>query len=340
VNDQVSLTLERAHEGAFEACLAHGCSEDQARAIADTVTAAERDNCKSHGLFRIPFYIRAIKSGRVSPQAVPTLSELAPAVVQVDGKNGFAPLALEMGAGPLASRTREQGIAALCLRNMFHISALWPEVERLAEQGLVAFAFTAAMSSVAPAGGIKPLYGTNPMAFAWPRVGRPPLVFDQASSACARGEIQLHLQAGKPLPQGWAIGPDGEPTTDPAVALEGAQLPFGGHKGAALALMVELLAGALIGDVFSYESKELDSAKTGAPKGGEFMIAIDPSRCVPETDRPAQLARAETLFAMILEQDGTRLPSDRRFEARQRTPNEGITIPRTLYDQLQAFKNG
>jgi LDH2 family malate/lactate/ureidoglycolate dehydrogenase len=70
------------------------------------------------------------------------------------------------------------------------------------------------------------------------------------------------------------------------------------------------------------------------------MIAIDPSRCVPETDRPAQLARAETLFAMILEQDGTRLPSDRRFEARQRTPNEGITIPRTLYDQLQAFKNG
>jgi len=340
VNDQVTMTLEAAHECAFEACLASGCSEDQARAIADTLTAAERDECKSHGLFRIPFYVRAVKSGRVSPQAVPTVTELAPGIIQVDAHDGFAPLALQVGAGPLAARAREQGIAALCLRNMFHISALWPEVERLAEQGLVAFAFTAAMSSVAPAGGIKPIYGTNPMAFAWPRPGRPPLVFDQASSACARGEIQLHLQAGKPLPPGWAIGPDGEPTTDPAVALQGAQLPFGGHKGAAIALMVELLAAALIGDVFSYESKALDSAKTGAPKGGEFMIAIDPGRCVPDGDRSAQLARAETLFAMILEQDGTRLPSDRRFEARQRTPTEGISIPGSLYADLEAFKNG
>ena len=88
------------------------------------------------------------------------------------------------------------------------------------------------MSSVAPAGGTKPLYGTNPMAFAWPRLGRPPMVFDQASSMTARGEIQLHLRDGKPIPEGWAIGPDGAPTTDPQTALEGAQLSFGGHKGA------------------------------------------------------------------------------------------------------------
>ena len=121
--------------------------------------------------------------------------------------------------------------------------ALWPETERLAERGLVAFAFTAALQYVAPAGGIKPVYGTNPMAFAWPRAGRPPLVFDQASSASARGEIQIHLRDGKPIPEGWAIGPDGEPTTDPATGLAGAQLPFGGYKGAAIALMVELLAG-------------------------------------------------------------------------------------------------
>ena len=339
VEEQVNMSLESAHQNALEVCLANGCSRDQARTIADTVTAAERDQCKSHGLFRIPFYIRAIKSGRVSPQAVPTVSDLAPGVIQVDAHDGFAPLALEVGAEPLAAKAREQGVAALCIRNMFHISALWPEVERLADQGLVAFAFTAAMSSVAPAGGIKPLYGTNPMAFAWPREGRPPLVFDQASSTCARGEIQLHLQAGKALPPGWAVGPDGAPTTDPALALEGAQLPFGGHKGAALALMVELLAGALIGDVFSYESTALDREKTGAPKGGEFMIAIDPTRCVPEDERGAQLGRAEALFALILQQDGTRLPSDRRFAARQRTPNEGIDIPKSLYDELQAFKN-
>ncbi len=336
MNDFVHMTLEKVHQTAFKACVGNGCSDDQARAIADIVTAAERDECKSHGLFRIPFYIRAIKSGRVKARAVPTVTDLAPGVVQVDGHDGFAPLALEVGVAPLAARAREQGIAALCLRNVFHISALWPEVERVAEQGLVAFAFTAAMSSVAPAGGTKPIYGTNPMAFAWPRPGRPPLVFDQASSACARGEIQLRLRAGEALPPGWAIGPDGEPTTDPEAALAGAQLPFGGHKGAALALMVELLAGALIGDVFSYESKALDSANTGAPKGGEFMIAIDPARCVGEAERGAQLDRAETLFSMILEQEGTRLPSDRRFAARRRTPTEGITIPQSLHEELTA----
>ncbi len=336
MNDFVHMTLEKVHQTAFKACVGNGCSDDQARAIADIVTAAERDECKSHGLFRIPFYIRAIKSGRVAPRAVPTVTDLAPGVVQVDGHDGFAPLALEMGAAPLVARAREHGIGALCIRNVFHISALWPEVERIAEQGLVAFAFTAAMSSVAPAGGTKPIYGTNPMAFAWPRSGRPPLVFDQASSACARGEIQLRLRAGEALPPGWAIGPDGEPTTDPEAALAGAQLPFGGHKGAALALMVELLAGALIGDVFSYESKALDNANTGAPKGGEFMIAIDPARCVGEAERGAQLDRAETLFSMILEQEGTRLPSDRRFAARRRTPTEGITIPQSLHEELTA----
>ena len=184
-------------------------------------------------------------------------------------------------------------------------------------------------------GGSKPLYGTNPMAFGWPRVGHPPLVFDQASSASARGEIQLHLRDGTPIPEGWAIDAEGQPTTDPAAALAGAQLPFGGYKGAAIALMIELLAGALIGEVFSFEASELDNADGGPPVGGEFIIAIEPARCIGPGDRQRQLAHAEQLFARILAQEGTRLPSDRRYAARQRTPTEGITIPRELYEELQ-----
>ncbi|NIR30009.1 MAG: Ldh family oxidoreductase [Gammaproteobacteria bacterium] len=332
------MTLDQVHATARDICIAHGYSRDHATAIADTVTAAERDECKSHGLFRIPFYIRALREAPVSPDAVPSVQELAPGVVQVDAHFGFAPLALQAGADALTERARRQGIAALCVVNAYNVAALWPEVERQAERGLVAFAFTAAMSYVAPAGGTRPLYGTNPMAFAWPREGKPPMVFDQASSASARGEIQLHLRAGKPIPEGWAVGPDGEPTTDPTVALEGAQLPFGGYKGAAIALMVELLAGALVGDVFSFEASERDGAKTGAPCGGEFMIAIDPGRCVGDGDRSAQLAHAERLFSRILEQEGTRLPGDRRYAARRRTISEGVTVPRALYDELQSLK--
>jgi delta1-piperideine-2-carboxylate reductase len=335
MTDLTRLTLDQVHTLAWQVLRAQGVSEDQARAIADTVTAAERDDCKSHGLFRLPGYVSSVRSGKVTPDAVPQVRELAPAIVQVDGRNGFAPLALQLGCAPLAEKARRHGIAALAVTRIYHFAALWPEVEALAAQGLVAFAFTAAMSYVAPAGGSKPLYGTNPMAFAWPRTGHPPLVFDQASSASARGEIQLHLRDGSPLPTGWAIDAEGHPTTDPAAALAGAQLPFGGYKGAAIALMIELLAGALIGEVFSFEASEQDNDDGGPPIGGEFMIALDPARCVEPDHQPAQLAHAEQLFAKILAQGGTRLPSDRRYAARQRTPTEGITIPRALYEELQ-----
>ena len=191
MSDTLQLRLDEVQELARAACEANGCSAEQARAIADTVTAAERDQCHSHGLFRIPFFVRAMRESGVSPQAEPRLEELAPSVLRIDGGLGFAPLVLETGCNALIERTREQGIAALCLTNVFHISALWPEVERLADAGLVGFAFTGAIDYVAPAGGSKPLYGTNPMAFAWPRNGKPPIVFDQASAASARGEIQV-----------------------------------------------------------------------------------------------------------------------------------------------------
>jgi delta1-piperideine-2-carboxylate reductase len=332
--DLTRLTLEQVHALALQVLLAQGVSEPQAHAIADTITAAERDDCKSHGLFRLPGYVSSVRSGKVTPDAVPQVHELAPAVVQVDGQNGFAPLALQIGCAPLAEKARHHGIAALAVTRIYHFAALWPEVEALAAQGLVAFAFTAAMSYVAPAGGRKPLYGTNPMAFAWPRSGHPPLVFDQASSASARGEIQLHLRDGIPIPAGWAIDAEGHATTDPAAALAGAQLPFGGYKGAAIALMIELLAGALIGEVFSFEASALDNDDGGPPVGGELVIALDSARYVRHGDRQEQLAHAERLFAHILAQEGTRLPSDRRYAARQRTATQGITIPRRLYEQL------
>lgn len=340
MSNLVRLTLDAVYTLAVQVLRTQGVSEAQAQAIAMTITAAERDDCKSHGLFRLPGYVRSVRSGKVTPDAVPTVQELAPAIVHVDGNNGFAPLALQVGRTPLIDKAATQGIAALAVTRIYHFAALWPEVEALAEQGLVAFAFTGAMSYVAPAGGIQPLYGTNPMAFAWPRAQHPPLVFDQASSACARGEIQLHLRDGKPLPSGWAIDAQGNPTTDPRAALSGAQLPFGGYKGAAIALMIELLAGALIGDVFSFEASALDNGDGGPPVGGEFLIAIDPVRCLRHGNRQQHLDHAELLFTKILAQEGTRLPSDRRYAARQCTPTQGITIPQTLYDELQGFLHG
>lgn len=341
MGEAVRLSLAEVQATARALLVAHGFNLAHAEAIARTVTAAERDECRHHGLFRIPFYIGALRAGQASPDAEPVLRDLAPAVIQVDAGFGFAPLALELGHAPLAERARQNGIAALAVVNAHNVAALWPEVERLAERGLVALAFVSSAPYVAPAGGTKPLFGTNPMAFGWPRpAGHPPLVFDQASSASARGEIQIRLQEGQTLPAGWAIGPDGEPTTDPGTALAGAQLPFGGVKGSSIALMIELLAGPLVGDVLSFEAGARDKAGTGAPCGGEFVIAIDPARCTAGGDRTAQLEHGERLFRRILEQEGTRLPSDRRYRARERTVREGVDVPRALLERLEALSPG
>ena len=328
---EVNLSLKDARELAINCLLANGCDETNANAAADRMIQAEADQCYSHGLFRLPWYCQAVKSGRANGQARPKIEQLAPAVIKVDGDGGFAPLGQAMAHQPLAGCARKNGIASLALTNTFHIAAMWPEVELLALDGLCGFAFTASYPYVAPAGGIKPLFGTNPMGFSWPRKDKPPLVFDQAASSMARGEIQIAARDGRSVPETAGIGPDGESTTDPNVVLQGAQLGFGGYKGASLALMVELLAGAMIGEFLSFESMIDDNGKGGPPKGGELIIAIDPAR---HGDPDGFLERGEKLFEAILAQEGTRLPGARRFENREITQRTGINIPESLYQTI------
>ena len=330
----IHMTLEDAHSLAVSCLTANGCDQANAEAAAGRMIQAEGDMCHSHGLFRLPWYASAVKSGRANGKAAPKLEQLAPAVIRVDGDGGFAPLAQAAGHAPLVACAREKGIAALSIVNMFHIAALWPEVEALAMEGLCAFAFTASYPYVAPAGGIKPLFGTNPMGFAWPRKDAPPLVFDQASSSMARGEIQIHARDGHDVPETAGIGPNGEATTDPNVVLKGAQLGFGGYKGASLAMMIELLAGPLIGEFLSIESAADDGGKGGPPKGGELIIALDPAQF---GDANGFLEHGEKLFEAILAEEGTRLPGVRRFQNRAQTPETGIDIPQSLHETILAL---
>jgi len=325
------MTLTEAHSLAMTCLTANGLDGANAKAVADRMIEAEADKCYSHGLFRLPWYVSGVKSGRVNGAAKPKINQLAPAVVKVDGDNGYAPLGQKLGHQPLVECARKNGIAALAFTNMYHIAAMWPEVEALANDGLCAIAVTASYPYVAPAGGIKSLFGTNPMGFAWPRKNQPPLVFDQASSAMARGEIQIAARDGHKVPETAGIGPNGEATTDPDTILKGAQLGFGGYKGASLAMMIELLAGPLIGEFLSFESMQDDAGRGGPPKGGELIIALDPARF---GDADGFLAHGEKLFSEILAQSGTRLPGVRRFEARKQTATDGIKVAQSLYQDI------
>lgn len=304
---------------------AAGVNAVQRGAITRAMVAAERDACKSHGIFRIEGLLRTIKAGKVNASAVPSVApDPAPAIVRVNAERGFANAALELGLPLLAERARTQGIAALAINDCVHFSALWLEVEALAERGLAGLAMCPSYATVAPTGGNAPLLGTNPFAFGWPREGGNPYVFDFATSVAARGEIELHRRAGKALPEGWAIDRDGAPTTDPTAALAGAMLPFGGHKGSAIGTMIELLGGIMIGDLTSQEALQALGTTTLLPRHGDLVIALSPDAF--NAGRAGfSLSRAEALFDAIAGQ-GARLPSQRRYAARGVTRTSGITL--------------
>lgn len=329
--DEVKLTLDEAFELAHRALMANGCDEENAAATARNMRTAERDGCKSHGVFRVPGYVKSLRAGKINGRARPKVEELGPCVIAVDGDRGMAPLALETGMAPLAKAALTQGMGALAIRRTHHYAALWPEAEALAENGLVAMVFVNSPPYMAPAGGRKPFFGTNPMAFAWPRPDGGALVWDQASAAMARGEIQIAKRDGHALPEGAGIDADGNPTTDPAEVLAGAQLPFGGYKGSAIALMVDLMAGPLIGEVTSIEAGAADNGDGGPATGGELILAFDPAKFGGSD----AIGRGERMIAALSGMDGVRLPGDRRHEARLNTEDEGITIPASLHETIK-----
>lgn len=337
MDDPVILSLDEAWSLSLDILERHGFSTDQAAAIARSVWSAQRDECHSHGLYRLIDCVRTVKHGGVDPCAVPEVIDQAPGVVRVDARRGCSLLAFELGRVALIDKARANGMAMLAINNAFHFSALWPEVESLAEKGLVALAMTPSHAYVAPAGGHSPLLGTNPIAFSWPRPDGMPFTFDFATSMVARGEVELHRRAGNPIPEGWALDSQGQPTTDPTAALAGALLPFGGHKGSALSMMIELLAGPLIGDLLGHQTQPANSSGAGAPQHGEFILAIDPRRLLGPSDE-THLQQAEALFEGVISQ-GARLPSQRRHAARARSQADGVTIPAALHAELMHLRD-
>lgn len=315
-----------------------GLSAPHVEAIARVIVAGQRDACQSHGVYRLISCAEAVQAGKVKLDVEPTLTASGGPIVQVDAHFGFSPLAFDRGLPALVEATKRHGLGALVIRRCFHFTALWPEIEAITAHGLAALVLTPSHAWVAPAGGHTPLLGTNPIAFGWPRPGPNPYVFDFATSAIARGDLELHRRAGQPLPEGCGVSADGMPSTDPIAVARGAMLAFGGHKGSALSTMVELMAGALIGDWTSRESLAFDEGAGVAPAHGELILAFDPV-ALGGGDPEAQTARAEALLNAITDQ-GARLPSQRRFAAREASRTQGIAIPAAMWREVLALADG
>ncbi len=309
----ISLSLEEIYNLANKTLLTNGCDEETSNILSDLIMKAERDGSLSHGLFRLPAYVAGLKSGKINGKNRPKVSKITPSVVKVDGNNCLAPMVLNKSLPELIKAAQENGVAVLSITNSHHMAAMWPETEAIAEEGLVAFACTSYKPAVAPAGSIKPLFGTNPISFAWPRKNKPPVVYDMATASMAMGEVQVAKREGHKVPLGTGLTKDGKETTDPAeIADGGVLLPFGGYKGSGIALMVELLAGALVGDNFSYETAEKDNNDGGPPSGGEFILAISPEK-LSNSDWDTHSSK---FFEKMKSMGDVRLPGERRHKNR------------------------
>lgn len=334
----IRLTRDDVHGLATRTLLHAGFAPAHTQAIADMLTTCQMDDCQSHGLFRLFMCMETTRRGQVDAWAEPTLILNEDAVVRVDARGAISLRATQAGIPHLVERARKFGVAALAVNHCYHFSALWPEVEQIAREGLAALSMVPSHAWVAPAGGTRGALGTNPIAFAWPRRGKLPFVFDFATSAFARGEIELYRRAGKPLPEGVALDSQGQPTTDPDAALAGAMRTFGGYKGSALSIMVELMAGPLIGDLTSLESMAHAQGRPEAPYHGQVILAFDPARLAGSRAKESD-ARAESLFAEIGAQ-GARLPSERRYAARQRNAERGyVEISESLHADILALND-
>ncbi|WP_309665329.1 Ldh family oxidoreductase [Tabrizicola sp.] len=316
----MQITLDEVEAIAQAALQRAGASVLQAGAVARSIRAAEAEGTRAIGLGYLQWYVGHLKVGKILGQAVPVVSMKRPGMIHVDAAGGFAHPAYEAGEAALVTAARSQGIAVLGVAGGYACGVLGYFSDRLAREGLVSIAVTNASSTMAPWGGSLPFFGTNPWAFGAPRTADA-LVIDSSSSATAFVNLATAAAEGRPIPVHWALDRDGNPTTNAAEGMAGSIAPSGGHKGAALALMVEILAAGLTGANWSFQASSLGDDVGGPPRLGQSFIAID-----PEAMAPGFGERLEVMVAAMCNQQGVRVPGARRIENRKIAEKQGVAL--------------
>lgn len=329
MNDIVELESAEAQVLAMKAMQGRGFTDAASQVTVEELIKAELDGLPSHGLSRLPFYLDQAASGKVDPGAIPSV-ESDGAVIRVDAAYGLAFPAIACGLEAGYETVERLGLAAVAISRSHHFGVAGAPVEAAARRGYLALAFSNAPSAMAPWGGKRALFGTNPIAFACPRLDADPLLIDLSLSKVARGKVMLAKKRGEPIPEGWALDIDGRPTTDPDEAIAGSMVPAGDAKGAALALMVELLTAGLTGSNFGFQASSFFEAD-GAPPGiGQLILLFDPARF-----SGGFINHAETLFTAMQGQPGVRLPGERRYGLRREGQGR-VTLPVALVAALKA----
>lgn len=320
---------ERVEDQCRQSLVACGASEAHAEVVARATATAEAEGNRAVGLAHLVDYLAALQAGRIKGDAVPRLEPVTPILTRIDAGGGMQHLGVDRALESLVPAAREFGLAAVSSHNGFTIGALSYFPRRLAQQGLCALAFANAAPPVMPAsGGKTPRFCTNPMAFAMPIDAADAVVIDQSSTATALVAIKQAADRGERIPEGWALGPDGESTTDPLAALSGLLLPFGGARGANIALLVELLAAGLTGADWSFDSAPFNAGDR-PPSLGYFLLAIDPAK----TAGPGWQERMRR-WLELLEGDGAFVPGIGKGRRAREAVEQGIEVDPAAWEAV------
>jgi (2R)-3-sulfolactate dehydrogenase (NADP+) len=332
MQDKERISLTDAEALIYAALVAQGVKAQAAQATAHALVSAEAEGQVGHGFSRLEDYVGQVRTGKLNANANVATTHDTLTGIRVDADCGFAYPAMDIAITQGIDIAKKYGSASMSIYNSHHCGALSLQVEKLAKAGLVGFMFANAPAAIAPWGGSVPIFGTNPIAFAVPRAGAEPLVIDLSLSKVARGKVMNAKKTGKEIPLGWALDKDGAPTTDPDAALNGSMVPMGDAKGTALVLMVEIMASLFTGANLSKDSGSFFTAAGEPPRVGQFLMAFDIG-----ANAPTFLNRLEGLIGLILDQENTRLPGDRRLAARKSAAADGILVPKQYLDAARAL---
>ena len=329
-----TLSLDQVRELAKSVLVSCGMDDRGSDVLANLVVLSERDGPRSHGLRMLPVYAQSFSSNYANPSASPVIERIAPGVLRGDGDNGYYQIVAAQARDQLISMARENGIAAFTCANCHHLGGLRFDTEPLAQAGLVALGVVNSLSMVVPQGGVRPVFGTNPMSFACPRDNAEPVVWDQASSVVALMDVKMAAAEGHDLPRPGGLDASGTPTTDPNAILETRSLlPFGEHKGAAIAFLIEVLGAALAGGTLSVDNTVREAHDALNIKGGATLIAIDPTRF----GNPMFGEYVNRICAEIEGNGNARVPGDGRLAKRNAALGQGVDVSTELLAQLDAL---
>ena len=309
-----------------------GANDGMADAAARHLVHAEEQGLPTHGMSRVPFYCGMLRRGRADGAAQPAMVTERGGVCLIDNRDALPYVAAQWAIEEVIQRARRNGIAFAGIRNSAHVGVMGIHLLPVAKAGMVGFAFTNSPAAIPPWGGKKALFGTNPIAAAFPRKDKDPLVIDLAMTTVVRGRIMMAMRKGEKIPEGWALDRHGKPTTDPKEAIEhGSLFPMGGAKGAMLALMFELICAALTGAAIGAEADSFFIEEGNKPRIGQAFIAIDPGALA---GMEKYFERTEAIVSTMLEDPEVRLPGARRF-ASASAAKKGIEVPDELIQQIE-----